>query len=131
MAVQPKRGQYLGRFAVDPSPTEPGQWWYNTTEEQWKWWDGLTTRTGKLYEGSATVTVNAGVTTQPMTIIIAGMTSILYVVEVRASLAPGDTFAGVVPMQVHYHDNIVGLTMWISANAAGITLTGDILAQGW
>lgn len=34
----PKRSRYLGTFAVDPTPTEEGSWWYNSAEGLFKIW---------------------------------------------------------------------------------------------
>lgn len=31
---------FLGRLVEDPTPTEAGQWWYNSVERTWKNFDG-------------------------------------------------------------------------------------------
>lgn len=55
MAFIPKRTRYLGSLAVDPTPTETGQWWYNTTERNWKFFNGEITA---LLGGTFTRTVS-------------------------------------------------------------------------
>ena len=54
-AFIPKRSRYLGAFAVDPTPTESGQWWYNTTERNWKFYNGEIT---SLFGGTYTKTIS-------------------------------------------------------------------------
>jgi hypothetical protein len=124
----PKRGQYLGRYTVDPTPTAPGQWWFNTTEAQWKYWDGLQTFSGKHYSGSATVLIGAGVTTQPLDITITGPTAINYIVDVRCHATP---FTGVVAMNHVTIGSVVGVTLWAAANPAGLTVVVDALILGY
>lgn len=58
MSLGPKRTKYLGSFILDPTPTEPGQWWFNSTENNFKFFGGEETYTfGGTY--SKTVSVPA------------------------------------------------------------------------
>jgi len=43
MSFGPKRTKYLGTFVVDPTPTESGQWWHNTTDGAFKFNNGTAT----------------------------------------------------------------------------------------
>lgn len=46
-----KQTNYLGEFVVDPIPTKPGQWWYNTSEECFKFYNReVTAILGGTYE---------------------------------------------------------------------------------
>ena len=40
--IKPTHTIYLGRFDVDPVPTQAGQWWFNTTGKTIKFFDGET-----------------------------------------------------------------------------------------
>lgn len=43
MGAIPTRTRYLGNFASDPTPTEAGQWWFNSTSNNFKFFGGAET----------------------------------------------------------------------------------------
>jgi len=38
--LKPLSTGFLGKYPLDPVPSEVGQWWYNSTDKAYKYYDG-------------------------------------------------------------------------------------------
>ena len=131
MRFTPKRTRYLGSFASDPTPTEPGQWWYRSDLGIFCFWDGSSINCfggvgGKIAKGSTT-TVYATGGDKEVLVAVPGLSVINYVIRVRFTtdpiVDPGN------PVNEVVTGNVVGFTL--VGLGAGTTLTTTVTVMGW
>jgi hypothetical protein len=124
--VGPKTSQYRGRFAVDPVPTEAGQWWYNTGEQRLKWYDGAGIRSIGRWEEASVTQVVAVAGDYIFYVPITGLNQVEVIFNIRIDTDP--VVDPGTPTNAVISGNAVGFTLM--GVGGGTTLTAYVLAQG-
>ena len=130
----PIRTQFLGKLSSDPTPTEAGQWWYNTTEKRWKYYDGEETRIlpSRLKKASVTVTIpiGGGRVNTSLTLTDFGLNNAIeYIINVNVIRRDPIINTVYAPSAgITLNSQAVGLTL---AAGAGTTLTAEVTVLGY
>jgi hypothetical protein len=126
--VVPIRTRYLGSFTSDPTPTEPGQWWYNETEKRFKFYDGASILVfGRRLAAGTTTTVYDSGGDKEIVVTVSGLTNIEYTIRYKFTTDPAVDSGK--PINEVITGNVVGFTL--VGLGAGTTLTTEVLATGW
>ncbi|MBW2651012.1 MAG: hypothetical protein JRC66_08430 [Deltaproteobacteria bacterium] len=129
-AFVPIRSKYLGSFTSNPTPTEPGQWWYRSDLGLFAYWDGSTIRYlggmgGRIAEGSVTTVYDTG-GDKPIQVSVPVLTSISYILDIRFTADPAVDPGK--PVNIVVTGNVVGFTL--VGLGAGTTLTTTAVVTG-
>ncbi len=75
--------------------------------------------------GTQTDNIDAGVVNYKMNVTITNVNTVDYVLDVKLSTTP---LVVASPQYISFSGNIVGFTLILVANAAGVTVTAEVLA---
>lgn len=77
--------------------------------------------------GTQTDNIDTGVVNYKMNVTISNVDTVDYVVDVKLSTKP---LVVATPQYISFSANIVGFTLVLASNAAGVTVTAEVLALG-
>lgn len=126
------RTRYLGKYAADPTPTEEGCWYYNTTDHHYAYWNGTAwipwpAGDGLLWDGTGTTQlVAASGGDYVMNVTAPLLASITYVLDINIDTDPACDPGSITNKVITA--NVVGFTL--VGVGMGTTLTAELLAAG-
>lgn len=123
--VIPKRTRYLGVFATDPTATEQGQWYWNSTNLKFRVWTGTEWLDfSKEWATGTTTSIVAVGGDYYMNVTVTGLVSIGHIVNINIDtdpiVDPGSITNKVIT------GNVVGFTL--VGVGGGTTLTAEVVA---
>jgi len=77
--------------------------------------------------GTQTDNIDTGIVNYKMNVTISNVDTVDYVVDVKLSTKP---LVVVTPQYISFAANIVGFTLVLASNAAGVTVTAEVLTLG-
>lgn len=131
----PKRSQYRGRLAADPSTVglPAGSWWFRTDIRCWKWFDGTSINPLPIYTETVTqefyIDTAGNCAHANMSVAVIGSILVtLHVDVIKVEPPQCDVFT---PQHWAVSSTTIGVTIGIhTASAAGTTITIEAIFQG-
>ena len=131
----PKRSQYRGRLAADPSVVglPAGSWWYRTDLNCWRWFDGTTINYLPLLDETQTslfyVSTGGGCATGHIS--TSQISNIIFVVHVDVVKVEPPQCDIYTPIHWAVNVNTIGVTIGAATSTAGTTISVEALFLGY